>query len=111
MFKDKAEIWARLSSIWRGEEKLSVVFWYYFILGSLAISLFVSIPFGIMILLGVTNILFASVIIYTPLLIYYFWILGSLWNSAFNVQWVAWGYMTRAFVVFNIIYSVSGFLE
>jgi len=96
---------------WRGEEKLSRVFWLYYVLGEFILFLFL---FLIVFLISkvVTSVPpFLIFLIYViPVLGYFIWIFVSLWRCAFNSNWKGWGYLIRTCEVTFVISFFGGIL-
>ncbi len=96
---------------WRGEEKLSRVFWLYYVLGEFILFLFL---FLIVFLISkvVTSVPpFLIFLIYViPGLGYFIWIFVSLWRCAFNSNWKGWGYFIRTWEVTIVISLFGGIL-
>ena len=85
----------------RGDEKFRVIFWIYFLIGSIGIGLLAAIfnatsstpgtPF--------TGFTLALIIV----LPYAAWVLGALWMCAFNTEWKAWGYLARGIIIYTVV--------
>lgn len=79
----------------RGSEKLSVVFWAYCVLGTLAIV--AALLFWSEELMRLPQwFLYTLTALYSA---YLLWAHLSLWQCAFNVQRRFWGYAARAYVL------------
>ncbi len=96
-----------LKEIWRGEEKLSVVFWLFYVVGGLGVALLLS----LFMFLGESvawwlNYL-AILLIAVP---YSVFIYVSLWRSAFNVENKMFGHGVRALLLYLLLATMYDFL-
>jgi len=108
MLKSREEIKDWLLDVWNGNETLHVVFWYYGVLGLLAIIFTANITISV---LGPSLSQFIIYPLVILLYLYFLWVTVSVWRSAFNVQWKGWGYMARAFVVISFASSILSLFE
>ena len=93
-----------LIKAWRGSEKLSIVFWGYFVLGHIGFALIAGIIGGYS---GIFNIPYVailfSILFYLPFIV---WSLWSVWNCAFNVEWKPWAYIARGVTLIVVIQKI-----
>ena len=85
---------------WNGEEKLKILFWIYYVIGSIGIAMVPGVFQSAGLLIGINYGAIFSLIIVVP---YFVWIMVSLWRCAFNVDKRIWGYIVRGIVVFTIV--------
>jgi hypothetical protein len=95
---------ARILAAFRGQERLVIVFWAYYVGLGFIMGMIAGIFFGIASETGHTSIGVVSLIFI--LLPYYLWAMWSLWACAFNAQWKGWGYVVRGIVLLSIAGSV-----
>jgi len=91
----------QIKKAWLGKKELYIVFWYYYIVGILILSILIP-------LIGVTaEQLKLQIFLYPPLylfvIVYGIWIIVSLWRSAFNAKWKGWGYITRIIIIISAL--------
>ncbi len=91
-------------SFWYGDEILWKIFWVYGVfaifmakVAAIVIRLISGIDFDNLTSGQAQNLLWFQAF-------YLFWLLGSLWRCAFNVENSFWGYLTRTLVVLFIIF-------
>lgn len=80
---------------WKGEERLWIVFWVYFWL----IGIVVSVGSGFLADAGLLAELVAGVLGAAWLV----WIAVSQWRCSSNTSWRGWGYVVRVLVVFSVV--------
>ena len=90
-----------IKSAWNGKDKLSLVFWAYFVLGQFGMALFLVAITGLSTAFGAE--FFGSVIGFIVVIPFVTWATWSVWACAYNVKWRPWGYVARAIVVFVVI--------
>ncbi|MCG7899528.1 MAG: hypothetical protein JAY99_05665 [Candidatus Thiodiazotropha lotti] len=90
-----------IKSAWSGKEKLSLVFWGYYISGQLGLALLV----GTLLILipSETAQIIAAVLLLLPYLIWASW---SVWTCAYNVGQKYWGHAARAVVVISVMSAI-----
>ncbi|MCK9987599.1 MAG: hypothetical protein AzoDbin1_04071 [Azoarcus sp.] len=92
--------WTYLATTLKGQEKLSIVFWYYNVLAMFGVALIASAMTGIAMLLSAEpnpNLILVGFVLLIP---YWLWAVASLWQCAFNVQNRVWGYFARGYVIY-----------
>ncbi|MEW8494953.1 MAG: hypothetical protein AB2604_14205 [Candidatus Thiodiazotropha taylori] len=95
-----------ISSAWSGKEKLSLVFWGYYILGQLGIALLVGTLLTF--IQSETAQIALSAILVLPYMIWASW---SVWACAYNVEQKYWGHAARAVVVISVASAVRSSIE
>jgi hypothetical protein len=103
--------WAYLLSTLRGGEKLSIVFWYYNVLGVAGAALVASALAGIAMFLSAQPNPNLALVGFAFLVPYWLWAIGSLWQCAFNVQPRVWGYLARSYVIYCLVVLLFGVVE
>ena len=86
----------------RTESSLAVVFWIYFVVGTLLMGLLYGLVDVVGRYLGVK--LYFDMVSTVFLTVYYLWVFISLWLSAFNAEWKGWGYLIRILVGYLVLY-------
>ncbi|MFI0416615.1 MAG: hypothetical protein ACH255_21065 [Candidatus Thiodiazotropha sp.] len=93
----------------RGEERLFIVFWFYFVAGSVGLGLVFATISAITATLGVGYII--TTILLIVIAIYFVWIIVSTWRCAFNVENRVWGYIVRVLVLLHVTSVAVGLLS
>ncbi len=89
---------------WKGEERLSVVFWIYFVIGQVVIALLLSSLSKVSQDMGASYMrLIFTMAFVVP---YMVWTTWSVWRCAFNVSWAPWGYVARLLILILVIEKV-----
>ena len=84
------------------EKRLALVFWIYFLAGTLLFGLLYGLAGAAGRFLNINEHI--ELVFSVFLAIYYLWIVVGLWISAFNVNWIGWGYLVRLFVIYMVLY-------
>lgn len=89
-----------------GKEKLSLVFWGYYILGQLGLALLAG---ALLTFIPSETARFAlTAILVLPYMIWASW---SVWVCAYNVDQKYWGHAARAVVVISVASAVRSSIE
>jgi hypothetical protein len=94
-----------IAKVWRGEERLFVVFWWYYVVASFVLGpgLAVAVPLLLPFVPRAIGIWSA----YAIGAAYFVWISVGLWRCAFNVESRAWGYVVRIVVILDILGAID----
>lgn len=91
------DIQAYITKCWQGKERLSKVFWYWFVLVPAVLTVTVAgvlkFVYPLMRMEEWLHYALMFAFVYGP------WVLISMWRGAFNVEWKGWGYLARIWVV------------
>ena len=91
---------AAITRAFSGQERLSVVFWLYAVLGGLIVSALSNFGLSVANSAGVRVLgIGISVAVVLTALVYYAWAFVSVWRCAFNVHRRIWGYVARVYAV------------
>ncbi len=94
-----------LSRAWNGDERLSKVFWFYYVPVVAAMQF----AWYLIELQEGPRWIFEGLLA-IPEIFYLVWILVSLWRCAFNCQVKLWGYVVRGLVVVHVVILVVAFV-
>ena len=87
-----------IQSAWNGNERLTLVFWGYYVLGTSGISFLLGLVLVMPVLSDIlilrTGVIFLG-------LTYFIWVVVSVWQCAFNVKNKIYGYIARIIVIFG----------
>jgi len=96
-----------IKEAWYGKERLSLVFWGYYVLGGLGIGVLLGTTLGLSAVYGVQYLGIIFGILIFP---YFIWSTWSVWACAFNVHWKPLGYVARAIVALSVIHWIYNLL-
>ncbi|MCG7870797.1 MAG: hypothetical protein N0C83_14555 [Candidatus Thiodiazotropha lotti] len=94
-----------IKSAWTGKEKLSLVFWGYYISGQLGLALLIG-AFLVFIPSETAQII-AAVLLFLP---YVIWASWSVWACAYNVEQKYWGHAARVVVVISVMSAIRNLI-
>lgn len=94
-----------IKSAWSGNEKLSLVFWGYYISGQLGLGLLVGTL--LVVIPSETVQITAAVLLLLP---YVVWVSWSVWACAYNVGQKFWGHAARVVVVISVMSAIRNLI-
>jgi hypothetical protein len=93
---------AHFTKVFKGQEKLWVVFWFYTVIGNILTLFIGASPF----LLGLVSMPFILLTVAISVL-YSLFSIYILWQNAFNTNWKILGFLTRAITVLYLLFVLS----
>ena len=92
-------------SAWNGKEKAGELFWLFYLIGMIGVSLFSGmLGFILAKIIGFELGWFIPFLFIVGCII---WILKALWACAFNVKWRGWGYIIRTIVLLHALSIIN----
>jgi len=88
-----------IKDAWYGRERLSLVFWGYYVLGGLAAGTLLGTILG---LCAAYEVAYLGIMFGILIFPYFIWSTWSVWACSFNVHWQPLGYVARAIVALSI---------
>jgi hypothetical protein len=101
-----------MQRVHKGEERLLIAFWGYFILVGLIISVFTDPLFEAASQAQIKPIgVLLGLIIFAVTDSYFAWSIVAIWRCAYNVNRKLWGHVTRAVAALAIVAFLEGLYE